>query len=160
MSKTLIWRYLKIVTRFSPPWPPFSFSTGPLDPSVEYTGKNIMLQWGTIRFHTLLEAFFTESRCCYWKTGPSHLQKYVAAMKYIKILSLPTTKIADRFGRHQESPQQQKHPAWVFEYSQRWNLEKRELYPPPIRGNKLFCPKANTGTRSHLYKVKNGRIDL
>ena len=149
MSKTLIWRYLKIVTRFSPPWPPFSFSTG-----------RTLLQWGTIRFHTLLEAFFTESRCCYWKTGPSHLQKYVAAMKYIKILSLPTIKIADRFGRHQESPQQQKHPAWVFEYSQRWNLEKRELYPPPTRGNKLFCPKANTGTRSHLYKVKNGRIDL
>ena len=42
-----------------------------------------------------------------------------AAMKYIKILSLPTTKIGDRFGRQQESPQQQTHPAWVFEYSQR-----------------------------------------
>ena len=73
-------------------------------------------------------------------------------------VSLPTTKIGDRFGRHQENPQQQQNPQRVFEYSQRLNLEKRELYPPPIRGNKLFCPKANTGTRSHLYKVKNGKM--
>ena len=49
MSKTLIWRYLKIVTRFSPPWPPFSFSTGPLDPSVEYAGKNI----ATMRYNSI-----------------------------------------------------------------------------------------------------------
>ena len=75
-----------------------------------------------------------------------------------QLLSLPTTKIGDRFGRHQENPQQQQNPQRVFEYSQRLNLEKRELYPPPIRGNKLFCPKANTGTRSHLFKVKNGKM--
>ena len=75
-----------------------------------------------------------------------------------QLMSLPTTKIGDRFGRHQENPQQQQNPQRVFEYSQRLNLEKRELYPPPIRGNKLFCPKANTGTRSHLFKVKNGKM--
>ena len=73
-------------------------------------------------------------------------------------MCLPTTKIEDRFGRHQENPQQQQNPQRVFEYSQPLNLEKRELYPPPIRGNKLFCPQVNTGTRSHLYKVKNGKM--
>ena len=32
--------YLKIVTPFSPSWPPFSFSMGHVDPSVENPGKN------------------------------------------------------------------------------------------------------------------------
>ena len=33
--------YSYTVTRFSPLWPPFSFSVGPVDPSVENPGKNI-----------------------------------------------------------------------------------------------------------------------
>ena len=41
MSKTSSYLYLKIVTRFSPSWPPFSFSMGPVDPRVENPGKNI-----------------------------------------------------------------------------------------------------------------------
>lgn len=32
--------YLKIMVRFSPSWPPFSFSMGPEDTSVENPGKN------------------------------------------------------------------------------------------------------------------------
>ena len=40
MSKTSSYLYLKIVTRFSPSWPPFSFSMGPMDPRVENPGKN------------------------------------------------------------------------------------------------------------------------
>ena len=40
--KTLSWHwlYLKIMTRFSSSWPSFSFSMGPVDPSVEIPGKN------------------------------------------------------------------------------------------------------------------------
>ena len=35
------WRmYSYTATRFSPSWPPFSFSMGPVDPSVENPGKN------------------------------------------------------------------------------------------------------------------------
>ena len=38
---TSSWRmYSYTVTRFSPSWPPFSFSMGPVDPSVENPGKN------------------------------------------------------------------------------------------------------------------------
>ena len=35
------WRiYSYTVNRFSPSWPPLSFSMGPVDPSVENPGKN------------------------------------------------------------------------------------------------------------------------
>ena len=40
VSKALSKLYLKIVTCFSPSWPPFSFSMGPVDPSVENPGTN------------------------------------------------------------------------------------------------------------------------
>ena len=38
--KMLSLLYLKIVTRFSPSWPLFSFSVGPVDPSAWTPGKN------------------------------------------------------------------------------------------------------------------------
>ena len=38
--KTLSKLHLKIVSRFSPSWPPLSFSMGPVDPSVENPDNN------------------------------------------------------------------------------------------------------------------------
>ena len=36
--------YIKIVTHFSLSWPPFTFSMGFLDPSLENSGKNFELR--------------------------------------------------------------------------------------------------------------------
>ena len=86
------------------------------------------------------------SYCCYFTT----VVMVSLWNKLNKRCFLPTTKIGDRSGRQQQIPQQQQHPEWLFEYNQRINRENLELYPPPIRGNRLFCPKPKTGTRSHL----------
>ena len=44
-SNSDLWKCLELTVskncdRFSPSWPPFSFSMGPVDPSVENPGKN------------------------------------------------------------------------------------------------------------------------